>query len=364
MGTLKAQAWGRMVPGQIGLHLSQLREQAEKLRLPEKASPPQDARILHYHCDHLGTPQELTDEDGKLVWSASYEAWGKVRRLTGKPGPEGADPFTPSQFWHPLTQPGRSDQLPEWVADNTSNVQHWRETQKAERPAPEAVNDQNIWGELTDQSIRFQGQYYDIETGLHYNRFRYYDPVIGRFINQDPLGVVGGRNLYQYSPNPIQWIDPLGLSWAPADYRANWELAYGARPSEHQVHHIIPKDDQYEKLIKSICPGFNIHGSDNLIALPKYSTATTQSGKGFGTVLHNGSHEGYTQAVVQALRVAARFKAPGVTGCMKMKAIQDAARSLLQSGGGPISATRHPGGTVDAVKLDWQSALRNQIKGL
>ena len=55
MGTLKAQAWGRMVPGQIGLHLSQLREQAEKLRLPEAASPSLAIRVLHYHCDHLGT---------------------------------------------------------------------------------------------------------------------------------------------------------------------------------------------------------------------------------------------------------------------------------------------------------------------
>ena len=81
MGTLKAQAWGRMVPGQIGLHLSQLREQAEKLRLPEAASPSLAIRVLHYHCDHLGTPRELTDESGKLAWSAEYMAWGKLKRL-------------------------------------------------------------------------------------------------------------------------------------------------------------------------------------------------------------------------------------------------------------------------------------------
>ena len=52
---LKAQASGRMVPGQIGQHLSELREQAEKLRLPEAASPSLAIRVLHYHCDHLGT---------------------------------------------------------------------------------------------------------------------------------------------------------------------------------------------------------------------------------------------------------------------------------------------------------------------
>ena len=49
------KVWGRMVPGQIGLHLSELREQAEKLRLPEAASPSLAIRVLHYHCDHLGT---------------------------------------------------------------------------------------------------------------------------------------------------------------------------------------------------------------------------------------------------------------------------------------------------------------------
>ena len=59
---------------------------------------------------------------------------------------------------------------------------------------------------------RFQGQYFDIETGLHYNRFRYFDPDIGRFISQDPIGLHGGNNLYQYAPNPSGWVDPLGLS--------------------------------------------------------------------------------------------------------------------------------------------------------
>ena len=127
---LKAQAWGRMVPGQISQHLSELREQASKLRLPEKASPPQEARILHYHCDHLGTPRELTDEDGKLVWSAEYLAWGKLKRLQGRAGgsADAGNGGTPSdQFWHTRTQPGRANHLPEWVADNTGNVRQWKE---------------------------------------------------------------------------------------------------------------------------------------------------------------------------------------------------------------------------------------------
>jgi RHS repeat-associated protein len=57
-----------------------------------------------------------------------------------------------------------------------------------------------------------QGQYLDRETGLHYNLFRYYDPDCARFTQPDPIGLAGGINLYQYAPNPLKWIDPLGLS--------------------------------------------------------------------------------------------------------------------------------------------------------
>lgn len=47
---------------------------------------------------------------------------------------------------------------------------------------------------------------------MHYNRFRYYDPNCGRFVNQDPIGLLGGSNNYQYVPNPVGWVDPYGLS--------------------------------------------------------------------------------------------------------------------------------------------------------
>ncbi|EMH4086295.1 TPA: RHS repeat-associated core domain-containing protein [Providencia stuartii] len=50
-------------------------------------------------------------------------------------------------------------------------------------------------GYVRSQNLRFQGQYFDRETGLHYNPFRYYDPDIGRFIQQDPIGLAGGLNL-------------------------------------------------------------------------------------------------------------------------------------------------------------------------
>lgn len=104
-------------------------------------------RITHYHCDHLGTPRELTDAQGNVVWSGRYQAWGRLLYVEGE-----------------IAQP-----------------------------------------------LRFQGQYEDQETGLFYNRYRYYDPDASRYLNQDPAGLSGGMNLYSYAPNPIIWIDPLGL---------------------------------------------------------------------------------------------------------------------------------------------------------
>ncbi|NRD51426.1 RHS repeat-associated core domain-containing protein, partial [Corallococcus exiguus] len=62
--------------------------------------------------------------------------------------------------------------------------------------------------------IRFQGQQLDPETGLHYNRFRYYDPTLGQYATQDPLGLMGGFNKLIYSgANPVINIDPKGLDF-------------------------------------------------------------------------------------------------------------------------------------------------------
>jgi RHS repeat-associated protein len=61
-------------------------------------------------------------------------------------------------------------------------------------------------------SISLPGQYYDPETGLHYNYFRYYNPQTGRYTTPDPIGLEGGINLFTYvAGNPVRWVDPLGL---------------------------------------------------------------------------------------------------------------------------------------------------------
>ena len=109
--------------------------------------------IAFYQCDHLGTPQELTDHEGKVAWSAQYKAWGQAKEVLSE-------------------------------AAHRAGMRN---------------------------PIRFQGQYFDDETGLHYNRYRYYDPNVKRYITSDPIGLLGGINTYQYAPNPTGWIDPLGL---------------------------------------------------------------------------------------------------------------------------------------------------------
>ncbi|WP_416410785.1 RHS repeat-associated core domain-containing protein [Pantoea sp. App145] len=76
---------------------------------------------------------------------------------------------------------------------------------------------------LHHQPLRYAGQYADRETGLHYNLFRYYDPQVGRFTVQDPIGLAGGWNLYQYAPNPYSWIDPLGLNACGPNKKTTFE---------------------------------------------------------------------------------------------------------------------------------------------
>ncbi|WP_340141049.1 RHS repeat-associated core domain-containing protein [Pseudomonas poae] len=113
---------------------------------------PDATKPYHYQLDHLGTPQELTAPDGEIVWSAHYRAYGHISRLdVGK----------------------------------------------------------------IDNPLRFQGQYFDPESGLHYNRHRYYNPDVGRYLTPDPVKLAGGINAYQYVPNPTGWVDPLGLSVCP-----------------------------------------------------------------------------------------------------------------------------------------------------
>lgn len=108
-----------------------------------------NGNLYYVHTDHLGTPTALTNEAGTIKWKASYTPFGKA----------------------------------------------------------------NVEVNTLEHNIRFLGQYYDQESGLHYNYFRDYDPELGRYIQSDPIGLAGGINTYGYvGGNPVNFSDPLGLS--------------------------------------------------------------------------------------------------------------------------------------------------------
>lgn len=88
-------------------------------------------------------------------------------------------------------------------------------------------------GSRDSTPLRFPGQLADEETGLHYNRFRYYDPEVGRYISPDPLGLSGGLNYYAYGVNPIGWIDPMGLKPHPVRVVAPDEFKQWVQENGH-----------------------------------------------------------------------------------------------------------------------------------
>ena len=69
---------------------------------------------------------------------------------------------------------------------------------------------------LNDCPFRYQGQYEDVETGLYYNRFRYYVPKEGVYISQDTIRLMSGEaNFYSYVNNSNAWVDAFGLAGTP-----------------------------------------------------------------------------------------------------------------------------------------------------
>ena len=124
---------------------------ADGIRLVEliPGDPPIVTTNLYYiHNDHLGTPQVFTDVSQAIVWNANYKPFGEVAVSIGS------------------------------IANN----------------------------------LRFPGQYFDEESGLHYNYFRDYDPGLGRYLQNDPIGLASGLNTYSYvNGNPLRGVDPSGL---------------------------------------------------------------------------------------------------------------------------------------------------------
>ncbi|MEU1017137.1 RHS repeat-associated core domain-containing protein, partial [Streptomyces sp. NPDC005898] len=123
--------------------------QTERITGPNVPQHEIDARFFAIVTDLVGTPTELVDETGDIAWRARSTLWGTTA---------------------------------------------WESSATAYTP------------------LRFPGQYFDPESGLHYNHHRYYDPQISRYLTPDPMGLAPGPNPFSYVRNPFTWIDPLGLT--------------------------------------------------------------------------------------------------------------------------------------------------------
>nr|WP_261804217.1 RHS repeat-associated core domain-containing protein [Serratia marcescens] len=77
--------------------------------------------------------------------------------------------------------------------------------------------------------MRYPGQLYDAESGLYYNRYRYYDPELGQYLSPDPIGLAGGIRPQGYVHNPLEWIDPLGLAGCNAQFKSRNEAFRAAK---------------------------------------------------------------------------------------------------------------------------------------
>ncbi len=139
--------------------------------------------IFWFHCQPNGTPERMTDIEGQVRWLGVNCAWGKLLR------------------------------------ESKTQVSGY------------------------SQYLRMQGQYLNLETGLHYNLFRYYDPDCGRFTQQDPIGLAGGINLYQHAPNALGWVDPWGLSRCSSSgkYKLGTILGRTVYKNTVDIHPGVPK---------------------------------------------------------------------------------------------------------------------------
>ncbi|TII99718.1 RHS repeat protein, partial [Escherichia coli] len=165
------------------------------------------ARKVHfYHCDHRGLPLALISEDGNTAWRGEYDEWGNQ------------------------------------------------------------LNEENPY--YLHQPYRLPGQQYDEESGLYYNRNRYYDPLQGRYITQDPIGLRGEWNLYKYPLNPVRFIDSLGLKFHVNGDPSDFNQAVEYLKQDSQMKETIDFLSSSEETINiEYIEGTNVRFNSNNMAI-------------------------------------------------------------------------------------------------
>lgn len=187
--------------------------------------------------DYLGTPVEAYDEEGKKVWERNLDIYGRVK-------------------------------------------------------TEEALGEKNLI------PFRFQGQYEDEETGLYYNRFRYYSPEEGCYTQQDPIGLAGGNpTLYGYVYDTLCELDPFGLGRMPSwmTTRKGW-----------QRHHLIPVS-VWDKYFIPQEAGMNVNGATNMTYLPVAQGIDLVNPNSSLHVGWNNVHSEYNQYISQELGKISRL---------------------------------------------------------
>ncbi|CZU74442.1 RHS domain-containing protein [Enterobacter hormaechei] len=297
---MKYDHWGNLVSRRNGQYEQHYAYDAENRLVSARGTGPEGRFEARYHYDALGrrTRKIVTTTHGTTDTRFLWQGY-RLLQEQQQTGLCSTYIYDPNEAWSPLA---RVDHL----RDQNSGEINWFNTDL--NGAPLEVTDERgavrwsgqygSFGEVRHQSegfsrlvnrtamahqpLRYAGQYADGETGLHYNLFRYYDPQVGRFIVQDPIGLNGGWNLYQYAPNPLGWIDPLGLKCShssknPKEFHAVVNEKWGHKMTASEMREVQKTIDNI-KLNRPAFPRDGIPFENNFKISPDSQRLNTGSG--------------------------------------------------------------------------------------
>ncbi|WP_280913353.1 RHS repeat-associated core domain-containing protein [Streptomyces sp. SAI-208] len=216
--------------------------QTERITAADAPQQEIDSRFFAIVTDLVGTPTELIDEAGHIAWRTRSTLWGTTA----------------------------------WASDSTAYT-----------------------------PLRFPGQYFDPETGLHYNYFRHYDPETARYLTSDPLGLEPSDNPAAYVHNPHAWVDPLGLAGckpgAEVDPRKlDYLFNKNIKPDAHNSPRALQNELQLRRIGISDNPAMRQHVTEHLVSASQQPFERT-----FSKEWDGGSGEfGVTSSVIHGPRGA------------------------------------------------------------